>query len=268
MNDTDTSGAIGSLDDLEQAARNAAQDLNRANSRNAIWDKATKALRPALADLEKARGDAKKEADLADKLVKDLEGNYDSEASRIVRTLREAVDAEIDALQTNMKTVEEAFNAAKQAAADAQQPLEQSKANFEAAQRRLTGLSKDIQNHQKQMATLQTELKDADTKHQLVEAVVKLEDLKKEITASNESITPESEAKLWQDLNTAADDLILKTNALLDAQGKVPAAETAYKTAKTEYENAAKVRLDTIKQRLADEEESEEEEGAYKPVAS
>lgn len=267
MNDTDTSQAIGSLDDLEQKARDAAKQLTQASGHNAIWDKATKAIRPGLADLEKARGDAKREAEQADKLVKDLEGNYDSEASGIVRNIREAVDAEISTLWTNMDTAEKAFNTAKQAATDAKLPLEVSTANFEAAQRKLTGLSKDIQNHQKQMATLQTELKDADNKHQLVEAVVKLEDLKKEIAASNNAITDETESKLWQDLNAAADDLILKTNALLDAQGKVPEAETAYKAAKTEYENAAKVRLDTIKQRLADEEEAEEE-STYKPVAS
>jgi hypothetical protein len=67
-------------------------------------------------------------------------------------------------------------------------------------------------------------------------------------------ITTEHETQKWTALNGAADDLIQKTDALRDAQARVPAAEEDYKTATTNYENAAKNRLDNIKQRIADNE--------------
>jgi chromosome segregation ATPase len=267
MNDSVNSQGIGSLDDLEKTAKEAAEELNKASGHNAIWDKAAKALKPGLADLGKIRDEAKKEALRADNLVKDLEDNYDSDASEIVRKIRTAVDGEIKQLWENMSSKEQAFNRANDAAAAAKKALDESTAKFDTAQKDLLGVSKTIQDQQKQIVALESEVKDADTKHQLVEAVVKLEDLKKKLWAFNEVIKPEYEAAKWTALNAAANDLLAKTDALPTAQTQVPPAEEAYKAAKTEYENAVKNRLDTIKQRLADE-ESSSEGSAYETAAA
>jgi hypothetical protein len=102
------------------------------------------------------------------------------------------------------------------------------------------------------------EVGDAHGKHQLVEAVVKLEDLKTMLTAFNEVIKPEREAALWKELGAAAQDLLQKTDALPVAQAQVPPAEAALKAAKALYDDAVKNRLDTIKQQVADKERSRE----------
>ena len=253
MNETGTSPAIGNIDDLEKKSRAAAEELNRANRHNAVWEKAAKALKPGLADLSKTRDEAKKESKQADKLLKSLEDNYDSDASDGVRKAREAVDKEIEASLEKMSKEERDLNKAKEAAAAAKKSLEESTANFDKGQKDLLGLSKAIQDQQKQIVALEAEVKDADAKHLLVEAVVKLEDLKSKLGAFNEMVKAEYEAKLWQNLNSAADDLLQKTDSLAEAEAKVAPAEASYKTAKTEYENAVKNRIETIKPLVADE---------------
>lgn len=258
MNDSDNPQGIGSLDDLEQAAKQAADQLNAATSHNAIWDKAAKALKTGLADLTKTRSNAKRESEQAHQLLQELGDNYDSNVSDIVRKIRQAVDEDISRSSKNMSDKGKIFNQAKDAAAAAKLAMDESAARFDTAQKDLLAVSKNIQDQQKQIAALEAEVEDADGNHQLVEVVVKLEDLKKTLSDFDEVIKPEYEAEKWTALNAAAKNLLEETDALPDVQAEVPVAEAAYKAAKTEYENAVKKRLDNIKQKMADEEEPSE----------
>src|SRR5688572_21074577 len=95
-----SSKSIGSLDDLEQAAKASAEQLGKASSRNAIWDKATKSLKPGLTGLTKVRSDAEAEAALAEQLYASLIASYDSAASDLVRSIRTKVDNDIALLAT------------------------------------------------------------------------------------------------------------------------------------------------------------------------
>jgi chromosome segregation ATPase len=252
MNDSVDLKAVSGLDDLEKTAREAAEMSSKASGHSAVWDKALKALKPGLTDLDKVRAEAKKEAEATHKLIDDLDAQYDGEASNIVRTTRDSVDAEIKNLRDGMSASEQALVQAKSAAADAQQALDASKANFDQAQNNLQGLSKEIQQMQKDLVALKAEVNDAHGKHQLVEAVVKLEDLKKMLAAFNETIKPEHTAALWTKLDSAVRDLLDKTDKLPAAQAKVSQAEAAFKAAKAQYDDAQKNRLDTIKQQVAD----------------
>jgi chromosome segregation ATPase len=243
---------VGGLDDLDKAAKEAAEQLGKATSHNAIWDKATKALKPGLAALAKAREDADKEAALAKKLLESLAGNYDSEVSDHLRTIRTAVDENITSLTETMSEAEQALNLAKDDVAAAKKALEDSNASFEAAQKALLGLPKGIQDRQKQVMALEAEVKDAHGKHQLVEAVVKLEDLKKALEDLNDIAKPEYEAGLWTNLSSAADDLIQKTDALPGIQAVVPTMEAEFSQAKAARDEAQKNRLDDIRKSLAD----------------
>jgi chromosome segregation ATPase len=246
--------AVGSIDDLEKKAKAASDQLSQATSRNAVWDKAAKAIKPSLANLDKIRTEAGDEATKADELVKSLEGSYDSDVSKSVRKTRDAVDAENETHKEEMSGKQEALKTAKDDVDSAKKALDESAANFEAAQKELMGISKSIQDQQKLVMALEKDVQDADSKHQLVEAVVKLEDLRREIKKLKEWIKPEFETKKWTALNAAADDLIQKTDALPAAQAKVPSAEEDYKKVTTKYEDAVKNRIDSIKQRIADNE--------------
>ncbi|HEX5838894.1 MAG TPA: hypothetical protein VFY26_13755 [Anaerolineales bacterium] len=254
MNARATSQPLGNIDELEKRAREAADNLSQATSRNAVWDKAAKAIKPSLANLDKIRTDAGNEATKADELVKSLEGSYDSDVSKSVRKTRDAVDAENETLKEEMSSKQESLKTAKDDVDSAKKALDESTANFEAAQKELMGISKSIQDQQKLVMALEKEIQDADSKHQLVETVVKLEDLKREVKKLKEWIKTEYETKKWTALNAAADDLIQKTDALPAAQAKVPSAEEDYKKVTTKYEDAVKNRIDSIKQRIADNE--------------
>ena len=244
---------VGGLDDLDKAAKEAAQQLGKATSHNAIWDKAAKALKSGLAALAKAREDADKEAALAKKLLESLAEHYDSEVSDHLRTIRTAVDENITSLTETMSEAEQALNLAKDDVAAAKKALDDSNASFEAAQKALLSLPKGIQDRQKQVVALEAEVKDADGKHQLVEAVVKLEDLKQAIDDLEAMTKPEYEAGLWSALSTAAGVLIEKTDALPDIQAAVPPAEVELSKAKAARDEAQKNRLDAIRKSLADE---------------
>ena len=91
---------VGGLDDLDKAAKEAAEQLGKATSHNAIWDKAAKALKPGLAAMAKAREDAEKETDLAEKLYESLAENYDSEVQHHLRRIRTAVDEQSTSLDS------------------------------------------------------------------------------------------------------------------------------------------------------------------------
>ena len=79
MSDTNIPKPIGGIDDLEIAAKDAAAQLGKATSHNAIWDKAAKALKQGLSALAKTREDAKAEATQANKLMESLAENYDND---------------------------------------------------------------------------------------------------------------------------------------------------------------------------------------------
>jgi chromosome segregation ATPase len=258
MNDVDQPQGIGNLDDLDQKAKQAADELNTASSHSAIWDKAAKALKPGLANLKKTREDAQKAADEAGEFLEQMEESYDSDASDLVRKNQKAVDTEISALGGKMDDAWKELNKARDAATKAKNDLDQSSAAFDAAQKELIGVPKMIQDQQKVVTKLQGEARDADAKRQFVDAVVKLEDLKTNLEKFRNWIKPEFETKKWEALNAAADDLVKKTDALPKAQAMVPPAEAAYQEAKAEYEEAVKNRLDTIKQRLPDAEKQPE----------
>ena len=256
MNETHASQeAIGSIDDLEIKARKAADQLSQATSRNAIWDKAAKALKGGLADLDKTRKDAQQKSDDAHKQLKKLADRYDSDASDSVRKARMAVDGEIEQLQEKMERRGKKFNDANEAVAAAKKSLDESTANFEQAQKKLMGVSKEIQDYQKQVAALKAEVEDADNKRQLIESIVKQEDLRTKLAEFDKVLQREYETNLWNELNSAANDLLEKTDALPIAQAQVSKPEADYKAAKTEYEDAVKNRIDSVKQRVADEDE-------------
>jgi hypothetical protein len=251
-----TDVVIQKLEDLDKAARDAAVSLNKASGKNAVWDKALKALKPGLADLEKVRKDAQKEPEQADKLVAELQGNYESAVSDSVRSVRTNVDLEIKSLEDDVSRQADALKDCRESAAVAQKALEESTAIFDASQKNLQGLSKQIQDRQKALAALQAEVRDADGKNQLVEAVVKLEDLKEMAAKFKGMILQAYESDLWNQLTRAADDLIKKTEAHLDAQASVSESEAEYNKAKAKHEDAQKNRLDTIKKKAADEAKS------------
>jgi chromosome segregation ATPase len=253
MSDSVNPNPINSLDALVQAANQAADQLGKATRGNAIWDKASKSLKPGLATLAKVRTDAEADATLAEELRASLGGQYDSPASDIVRSKRTAIDKAIDGQKTAQSNAETALNQAKESVAQAKAALEESNAQFEAAQKKLLDLPKEIQDKQKQLVALKGEVSDAHKKHQLVEAVVKLADLGKAITDLKDVTKPEYESSLWQALNNAVDDLILKTEALPAAQAEVPGKETAFNEAKAQYEEAKKNRLDDIRKQVADQ---------------
>lgn len=253
MTDSANPNPINSLDALVQAANQAADQLGKATRGNAIWDKASKSLKPGLATLAKARTDADADATLAEKLSADLASQYDSPASGIVRDKRTAIDNAIAVLKTTLSNAETALNQAKDGVVQAKAALDASNAKFEAAQKKLLDLPKEIQDKQKQLVALKGEVSDADKKQQLVEAVVKLADLGKAITDLKNVTKPEYETSLWQALNNAVDDLILKTEALPTAQAQVPGKETAFSEAKAQYEEALKNRLDNIRKQVADQ---------------
>jgi chromosome segregation ATPase len=154
-----------------------------------------------------------------------------------------------------MKAKEGKFNEARDAAAAAKTSLDESNAKFEQAQKNLMGVSKEIQDRQKQVAALRAEVTDAHNKRQLVESIVKQEDLRSKLVDLDEKRNADYESNLWKELDAASKDLLEKTDALPVAQAQVAAPEAEYKAAKTAYEDAVKNRIDSIKQRVADEEE-------------
>jgi chromosome segregation ATPase len=252
MSDSVTPKPVGGLDDLEKAAKEAAEQLGKATSHNAIWDKAAKALKPGLAALEQTRKDANAEAKKAKTLVESLAASYDSDVPNHIREIRTVVDADIATNTETVANAEQALNLAKDAVAAAKKALEDSSARFEAAQKALLALPKAIQDRQKPVVALEAEVNDAHGKHQLVEAVVKLEDLKKAIADLEAMTKPEYEAGLWKALSDAAADLIQKTDALPGVQAELPAKEAEFSQAKAASDAAQKNRLDDIKKSLAD----------------
>lgn len=253
MNTRATSQPIGNIDELERRAREAADQLSQATSRNAIWDKAAKALKTGMTDLPKTRDDAKKESEQAHQMLRDLADRYDSDASDGVRKARTAADEHIRQLWDTMKDKERKFNEAQDAATAAKKSLDESNANFEQAQKNLLGVSKELQDQQKQVAALKAEVTDADKKRQLVESIVRQEDLRNKLADFDEKWNADYEANLWKELNAAAKDLLEKSDALLAAQARVSESEAEYKAAKTEYENAVKNRIEAIKQLVPDD---------------
>lgn len=252
MYDLVNAPGVDNLEELEQAAQQSTQRLNQANGRNAVWDKALKALKPGLADLEKIREEAGKAATEAREFVKHLEESYDSDTSNNVRKARQTIDEKITGLENAMKTANDNLNAARNKVAKAKNDLDESTAKWDLAQKNLLALPKDIQDGQKLIGKLQGEAKDADAKHLLVEPVVKLEDLKKELASLDDKMKDEYITKRWQEWNNATRELIARTDALLDAQTEVPKMETAAKEAKIKYEETFKNRLDDIKKEVAD----------------
>jgi hypothetical protein len=117
------------------------------------------------------------------------------------------------------------------------------------------GVSKEIQDQQKQVAALRAEVTDAHNKRQLVESIVKQEDLRNKLVDLDEKRDADYESNLWTELDAAAKDLLQKTDALPVAQAQVAQPEVEYKAARTAYEDAVKNRIDSIKQQVADEED-------------
>lgn len=258
MTNSVTPKSVASFTELENTAKAAAEQLGKANSHNAIWDKATKSLKPLQTDLPKALTDAENENKVADALWQKLADSYDSEASSFVRTIRTAIDAKITELAEKTSAAEQALNEAKTKVALAKTDLDESNVKFEAAQKQLIALPKEIQDRLKQLIALETEAKDAHSKHQLVEAVVKLADLKDAHDNLKNVTNTDYAKKLWQDLSMAAADLIQKTDALALAQGEVPKKENDFNTAKTNRDVAQKARLDDIREKVADKESAPE----------
>jgi hypothetical protein len=260
---------ITKLDDLEKNAQDAAVDLNKASGKNAILDKAFKALKPGLTDLDKVHQDALKEdkTNRISNLISDLEGSYEGAAAVSIEEVWDTVDTEIQNLKNEIEaieTVEDTEGSLRKCRNDvvaAQKAVDQRSAKFDKAQNDLQGLSKQILEMQKAIATLETEVKDAHSKHQLVEAVVKLKDLKKMnqdfqklIQIDKETNSWPAETNRWKDLNEAAKDLIDMTNNLILAQSNLLSLETKYNKLKVDYEKAQKNRLDDIKKQVADRE--------------
>lgn len=258
MSEETISMDIHNLAQLDQAARKAADQLNKANAQNAILDKALKALKPALANLSDVRAAAKSEAEQAKKLVKDLEGSYDDSASKSIREDRTSVDSRLEFLKQELSTAAGELDDAKGKATKAQTALDTSAADFAKAQEQLMGMPKQIQDQQKALMALEAATKDAHGKHQVVDAVINFDELNIKIEDFNELIDPKREADLWTTLNNAATELLNKTSELPEIQAKVAPLEVAYNEAKARYDEAQKTRLDDIKtkQRLADEEKT------------
>lgn len=254
MNATVTPKAVVSLKDLEDTAKEAAEQLSKVNIRNVIWDKALKSLKPGLADLGTVRSEAQKEAGAAQTLVDARKDSYDSDAAEFVRTTRTNVDKVIDQLRAAMQNAETKMNAARQRVAKAQEESDTSGADFEEAQKKLLGLPKEIKDLQRQLAVLQTEIKEAHGAHQLVETIVKLEDLRQKLRSigSGSVIDQDHEKALWEDLDKKVNDLIQKKDALPIEQASASQADDEYKRARTAYEDALKNRLNDIKQQVAD----------------
>jgi len=252
MNELVNAPGVDSLEELEQTVQQSTAQLNQANGRNAIWDKALKALKPGLADLQKTRDEAGEAAEEARQFLSELEASYDSEASESVREIRTVVDTEIANLYETMDTEAKKFITAKNKVTEAKNDLERGTAKWDLAQKNLLAVPKEIQEGQKLVAKLQGEAKDAHTKHQLVETVVKLEDLRKELASLDKKMEAEYTTKRWEEWNNATRELITRTDALLAAQADVPKREIAAKEAKTEYEEASKNRLDDINKGVAD----------------
>ena len=262
---------IGSLDQLDKAATDAAVALTKASAFNAVCDKAIKTLKPALASLSEIRVAASKEVDQANNLMKDLEGSYANNASNNIRESCKEVDGRIAELKADLTRAEDALNQAKANVVATQTALDQSTAKFSQSQQDLLGLPKKIQDQQKALVTLENEIRDAHGKHQTVEVVVKLLDLRRQIdlldltrqadAGGNKVVDlpvndPKVEAGMWQTLVDTAKDLLKQTNDLPDVQAKVAPLEQAYKEAKARYEDAQKTRLEDIKtkQRLTKDE--------------
>jgi chromosome segregation ATPase len=267
MNETVNAPGVDNLEELERAAQQSTQRLSQANGRNAIWDKALKALKPGLADLQKIREEAGTAAEEAKRFLSELETSYDSDASDSVRETRTAVDKEIDDLNTAMGEAIKSLNTAKDKVVVARSALEKSTADWELAQKNLLAVPKEIQDGQKLILGLQGEARDAHAKHLLVETVVKLEDLRRGLGSLDTKMAEEHTTELWQAWNNATRELITRTDAHLQAQADVPPLETAVKEAKTKYEEASKNRLNDIKKRVADEERSSKT-GHYQTAAA
>lgn len=249
MSDVVVPKVISSLDDLDETARQAAAQLTKVSGENAVWDKALKALKPVLAGLPSIRTDAQMEATQTDAFVNELKGNYSSLLTS-VQTASDAIKKNIQDLQKKLTEAENSLMTAKRNADDAQKALDESMAKFDAAQKKLLGLPKQIQEGKKALVALKAEVKEAHDKKQKVEAVIKLQDLSTILGDFNKIIVQDYETPLWAALEAAAREVLQKTKDLHDAQDKISPEWNNYNNAKTPYEGAQKNRLDNIKKQV------------------
>lgn len=244
---------IDGFDGLEHQAKQAAQELAKASSHNAILDRATKSLKQGLANLDKARADATAAAEQAEKLSASLADSFNNDKARRILALQHQVDEQIDSHRQAISNAEKALKEAQGAAAAASEACKASSGHLDEAQQKLLSLTRAIQDGQKQIAGLQAEIKDAQAKQQWVDAVVKLEDLGQATTGLQRITAAEYEANLWKELSAAVNDLIVKTDAVAKTEADVSTNQAGLDSARKRLADAEKGRLDAIRKLLANE---------------
>ncbi|MCU0506986.1 MAG: hypothetical protein MUC34_01050 [Anaerolineae bacterium] len=249
--ETKGSTTINNLNDLKNLDKDAKQQSSKASSRSAILDKAVKDLEPTLADLSKARAEATAAADKADDARAKIDEAYDREQLQPVLDARAKVDAEVDEAGKAVASATAAVGRAKDAVTAAKFAYDASVARFDEAQKKLSGLPKTIRDGLAQVTTLQTQVKDALAKQQLVDVGLKGADLEDATADLRHAASAEREIQLWHHLSAELDDRLQKADAQAAAQAELAKAEEALAAAKAKRDDAWKGRLDKIKAAVA-----------------